>query len=65
LPLAIQKGRIANLVDHTILFARDGTEIPVDESGCTYHGLRSQTCRSRFDFSRHYRISGRRSSTVS
>jgi PAS domain S-box-containing protein len=30
---AIQKGRSANRVDHTILIAKDGTQIPVEESG--------------------------------
>jgi PAS domain S-box-containing protein len=30
---AIQKGRIANLIDPSILIARDGTEIPIEESG--------------------------------
>ena len=31
----LKKGRVIGLANHTILLRKDGTEIPIDDSGCT------------------------------
>jgi PAS domain S-box-containing protein len=34
----LREGKIAGLANHTVLIARDGTEIPIDDSGAPIHG---------------------------
>ena len=50
---AIQEGTIVGLANHTVLRAKGGTELPIDDSGSIYCVTRSRRTEPRTPFSPH------------
>jgi PAS domain S-box-containing protein len=51
---AMLEGRIVGLANHTVLIARDGTEIPIDDSGSSIRDSEGKPLGGSPDLSRYY-----------